>query len=124
MCVAQPPVLNIGVYFLIVFASGFWMNRSGKPYNAIVLTVHKLVSLAALYTLATTVLQANRAASLNPAEVIAGSVAVLAFIGAIITGGLVSTDRPESDLVSRMHWVTPFLALLSTALTLFLLAGR
>ena len=36
------------ILFVIVFATGFVLRASGKPYGVPQLTVHKLISLAAL----------------------------------------------------------------------------
>lgn len=32
------------VLFVMVFASGYWLNRVGQPFNAVVLAIHKLIS--------------------------------------------------------------------------------
>ena len=35
------------VLLLITLASGFWLSRSGKPYSTGIMTLHKLLALAA-----------------------------------------------------------------------------
>lgn len=34
------------LFFLVTLALGFWMRKSGKPYNIILFNVHKLAALA------------------------------------------------------------------------------
>ena len=36
-------IVVTGLLYLVIFASGVWWTKSGKPYSAIILTVHKLI---------------------------------------------------------------------------------
>jgi hypothetical protein len=110
-----------GLFFVFVFLSGIWLSRSGKPLNGIILTAHKLISLAAVVFLAITIYQLNQASSLSAMGLIAGAVTGLFFLGAIITGGLLSTGKPVPAAVLTAHQAAPFLTVLSTAATLYLL---
>ena len=120
----QLRIIGSGLFYLLIFLSGFWLTRSGKPYNVIVLTIHKLISLAAVVFLVITIYQANQVAKLSAIELVAGVVTGLFFLGTIVTGGLLSVDRPMPAIVLWLHRITPFLTVLSTAVTLYLLLGR
>jgi hypothetical protein len=113
-----------GLFYVFIFLSGMWLSRSGKPLNAIILTIHKLISLAAVAFLVITMHQINQAAKLSAMELSAGAVTGLFFLGAIISGGLVSTGKPMPAAILTMHRITPFLTVLSTAATLYLLLSR
>lgn len=117
-------IVGPGLFFLLVFLSGFWLSHAGKPLNGIILTFHKLVSLAVVVFLAVTMYQTNQVAALSTLELTAGIVTGLFFLGAIITGGLLSIDKPMPAAILALHRLTPFLAVLSTAVTLFLLITR
>jgi hypothetical protein len=117
----QSSVVGAGLFFLFIFLSGIWLSRSGKPLNGIILTVHKLISLAAVVFLAITTYQVNQAADLSTMSLIAGVVTSLFFLGAIITGGLLSTGKPVPTAILTAHQAAPFLTVLSTAATLYLL---
>ena len=121
MSIDQTRIVGTGLFYLFIFISGFWLSRSGKPYNGIVLTIHKLISLAAVVFLAITIHRINQVAQLSAIELTAGVVTGLFFLGTIITGGLLSVDKPMPVVVLRMHQITPFLTVLSTAATLYLL---
>jgi len=45
---------------LVVFLSGFWLSRSGIPYAAALVNLHKLTDLAAILILGRPVYVANR----------------------------------------------------------------
>jgi hypothetical protein len=110
--------------YLLIFASGFWLTRSGKPYNTIVLTIHKLISVVAVVFLVVTMVQVNKAARLNAGELAASIVTGLFFVGTFTTGALLTGDKPMPAVVLWLHRITPFLTVLASAVTLFLSLGR
>lgn len=124
MNTTQSRVVGAGLFFLFIFLSGFWLSNSGKPLNVIILTIHKLVSLAAIVFLVITISQINRVATLSTIQLTASVITGLFFLGTVITGGLLSTDKPMPAVILTMHQIIPLLTLLSTAVTLCLLLGR
>ena len=117
-------IAGTGLFFLVIFLSGFWLSKSGKPFNAVILSVHKLISVAAIVLLAVTIYQVNRVAELSGIEIIVSVVTGLLFLVTIISGGLLSTSKPMPTAILIMHRITPFLTVLSTAVTLYLLGRR
>lgn len=124
MGVPQSTILVAGIFFGLILLSGIWLKRSGKPYSVIVLTIHKLISLAAVGFLAKAVVQMNRTAPLGTTGLALSVATGVMFLTTIVTGGLVSIDRPVPATVKTLHRVTPILTALSTALTLILLLRR
>lgn len=122
----QMKVISMGAGFLVIILSGYWLSRTGKPYSTIVFTIHKLVALAAIVFLGVTVYRINRAGALSAVEVLAAIVTGLFFLGTIATGGALSipSDKAMPAIVHKLHQVTPYLTVLSTAVTLYLLRGR
>jgi hypothetical protein len=117
-------IIGAGSFFVVIFVSGYWLSRSGKPYNVIVLTVHKLISLAAVVFLVITMVQSNRVATLSAMELVAGVVTGLFFLGLMATGGLLSSDKQMPAVVLRLHRIAPYLTVLAAAATLYLLQSR
>lgn len=117
----QLRVVGAGLFFVAIFASGYWLSRSGKPYSVIILTAHKLISLAAVVFLVIAMIQSNQVAALGAIELVAGMVTGLFFLSLIATGGLLSSDKQMPVIVSRLHRVAPYLTVISTAVTLYLL---
>jgi len=124
MSTDQIRIAGTGFLFLLTFISGFWLSRSGKPFNAIVLTIHKLISLAAAVFLGIAMYQTNQVAALSTIQLTAGVVTGLFFLDAIVSGGLLSTDKPMPAAILTMHRITPFLTVLSAAVTLYLLVSH
>jgi len=124
MSATQLRIVNTGLFFLFIFLSGYWLSHSGKPLNVIILTIHKSIGLAAGVFLVLTVYRIHQVAPLSPIEITAIVVTVLFFAGNVATGGLLSTDKTMPAVILRLHQITPYLTVLSTAVTLYLLLGR
>jgi hypothetical protein len=120
----QLRIVGAGLVFVVIFVSGYWLSRAGKPYNVIALTVHKLISLAAVVLLVIVMIQSGRIAALGAIEIVAGVVTGLFFLGLIATGGLLSSDKQMPAVVLRLHQIAPYLAVFSAAATLYLLQSR
>ena len=117
--------LGIAVlFYLFIFVFGYWLGHSGKPYNTVIFTLHKLISVGAVVFLVTVIYQRNHAVGLSAIELIAVVVTGLFFLCAIITGGLWSIGKPMPEIILRLHHIIPYLTVLSTAVTLYLLVRR
>ena len=124
MNTAHYTFVGAGLLFFIIFLTGYWLSKSGRPLNGIVLTIHKLIALAAGLSLVVTAYQTHRVATLSTIELVVALVTGLLFLGTGIAGGLLSTDKPMPGAISWTHRITPFLTALSTAMTLYLLLSR
>jgi len=103
--------------FLFVFLSGLWLNRSGRPINTIILTLHKLIALGTLIFIGVTIYQVNQATQLSTAAIAATVITGILFVTTIIAGGLLSLDEPVSAM-SVVHKVGPFLTVAGTIATM------
>jgi hypothetical protein len=124
MSTNQLRIVGAVLFCLFIFLSGFWLSRSGKPYKEIIFNVHKLIALAAVVLFVITMYRTNQVSALSTIELIAGVVTGLFFIGLFVTGALLSIDRPMPAIVLKLHHIIPYLAVLSTAITLYLLLSR
>jgi hypothetical protein len=110
--------------FLCIIGFGFWLSLSGKPYNQVIFTIHKLVALVAVIYLARTVYRAHRAAPLSPAHWMLIALTSLCVLAAFITGALLSRDQAMPQIVLRLHQLAPFLILLTASGSLVLCLTR
>ena len=113
-----------GIFFVFIILSGLWLSRTGRPLNVLILTIHKLISLATVVYLVITVYQIHQVASLNPLEITASMVTLLFFIVMIATGGLLSTAKSMPALILKVHQIMPYLVILNTTATLYPLLVR
>lgn len=119
----SPRTIGVVLSSLIVFASGMWLTRSGKPYSGILVNVHKLISLAGVVLLALATRQQTRGGNLGSAQVVSIVVTGLLLVANIVTGGLASVDRTIPRAVLVAHRITPFVGLVAAAATVYLVIG-
>ncbi|MDZ7724990.1 MAG: hypothetical protein U5R06_19805 [candidate division KSB1 bacterium] len=118
---------NSGILFLFllfIVLTGIGLNRSGFAYGSLVLTLHKLLSLAVLVIYFRHLYLLNRTESLSGGLVVLAAITVLFFIGAMITGGLVSTEKYSTRLLLILHRLLSILTILGIGLTRVLLKYR
>jgi len=103
MDATQLKVIGAGLFFLLIFLSGFWLGRTGKPYRPAIFNLHKLIGLATGIFLGVTVYQVHRLTPLGPAQTAATATSVLLFAADVAAGGLLSIDKPLPPAVSKVH---------------------
>lgn len=118
----QSQLANAGLFFLFIFLSGFWLNRRGRPYGVIIVTVHKLIGLAAGIYLGLIVYRIYKVTPLSTAQIATVVVTVLFFAVNVATGSLLSTNKAMPGVVSLINKWFPYLTLVSTIFMIFLLA--
>jgi hypothetical protein len=117
-----PTIFTITVlFFLLIFISGSWVSRSGKPYSSPKITPRKLVGLGIGIFLAYYVVSLNQIDQLNMVSIIAVSVTILLFLGLIASGGWLSAEKSLPADLSLVHKLFPYLACKSTILSVFIL---
>ena len=108
--------------FLVAVGTGIWLSRSGKPLNAAIMAVHKIVALVSAVILVVAVYQLARAAEAGPPEWGALAATGLLFLLLGGSGAVLSFDKPVPAVVRLLHKVAPLLAALAAAGTIYLLA--
>lgn len=122
----QLKIIGAGAAFIIMFLSGIWLNRTGKPYGTLVFGIHKLIGVGIAVFLFITIRQIHRATPLSSLELVAVVVAVLFFLATVTTGSLLSIpiSKPMPGIVTTLNKIFPYFTILSTVVTLYLLLNR
>jgi hypothetical protein len=115
-----PKIISIGLLFLLIFLSGFWLSRMDRPYPIIIFTLHKLIALGSVIFLGMMVYKIHQTAPLHSTQVAVVGVTILCLVAAIITGGLLSVEKDIPRIVLQLHQVIPYLTVLSVGVTLYL----
>ena len=124
MGLTQINIVVTVVFFVLTYISGYWLNKNEQPFNVVVLTVHKLLTLALIVYLVVIVLGINKLAPLSRVELTACVVTALLFLGAVASGGILSTVKTMPEFVRMLHKLLSALTFLSTAVTFYLLVRR
>ena len=122
-------VIPIGLFFF-VFLFGYILSRTGKPYNSLIFNFHKLIGLAMGIFLIVTVYQVHQTGSFNPMQILSLVITVAIFIILVAAGGFLSIEaggdlknisHAKLAVISDVHKILPYLAVLATVGTLYLL---
>jgi hypothetical protein len=120
--VSRPAVA--GLLLLFTLASGVWLSHAGKPLNMVIFTIHKLIALASVIIIVVNIYHLYRAVDIRtPIALAVIAFTGLLFIALFITGALLSRGNPLPEAVVRIHQVAPLLALIFSAVTMYLLVG-
>jgi hypothetical protein len=123
-------LLIAALFFVFIFIFGYWVSRAGKPYNALLFNIHKLIGLAAGIYLIREVYRAHQLAIFTSLQISLLVLTVLIFVILVVVGGLLSAEAEGSlknvqpvtlRVLTTAHHLLPYLAVVSTAAMLYLL---
>jgi hypothetical protein len=87
----------------------------------LLVTVHKLIGLAAGVYLGWSIYQLHIVNPLTPVQIAAVAVTVAFFAGNVATGSLLSTKKAIPEAVTLLNRYFPYLTALSTGVLLYIL---
>lgn len=114
-------LILVGILLVITFVTGYWLNKTGRPYGMALSTIHKLVALAAVVLATIAVLNLNKEVNPSSIVIVLAISSGLLFLLEIVTGGLLSMENPPPEAIETIHKVIPYVVVLSTAITFYLL---
>lgn len=114
-------LILIGILLAITFITGYWLGKTGRPYSMVLSTIHKLVALAAVVLSTIAVLNLHKEVHPGSIVIIMAALSGLLFLLEIVTGGLLSMEKPPPDAIETIHKIVPYIVVLSTAITFYLL---
>jgi len=122
----QLKIIGTGAAFLIMFLSGIWLNRTGKPYGTLIFGIHKLIGVGIAVFLFITIRRMHQATPFSSLELVVVIVAALFFLATVTTGSLLSVpvSKPMPGIVTTLNKIFPYFTVLSTAVVLYLLLIR
>jgi hypothetical protein len=108
---------GVGLFFVVIFVSGFWLSHSGKPYSALLFNIHKLIALGGIVFLGWAIYQARATALFDTLAILALIITGVCAITTIISGGLQNIEPPLAvqAALGAIHKVFPYLTLVSSA---------
>lgn len=116
-------LIAIGVLSLFTLISGMIVSRSGRPLNIWLVTIHKLIAVAAVVLIYMAVNQLYKTVDGKMfIEIGLAVISAVLFLALIATGAFLTREEMELPaFVLKIHQVAPLLALASSTLTVYLL---
>lgn len=113
-----------GIIFLLTLASGVWLSNSGKPLNTVLFNFHKLIALATVIITAIQIFEILKNTEIQVLLITLIIFTGLCVLALFISGALLGLGKPVNNILIAIHKVAPFLAAISMAITIYLLACR
>ena len=118
-------IIATGILILFTIISGIWLSKLGRPLNVVIFAIHKIIALLTTILTVIIIYQLQKNIKLSNVELILIAVTGLIFLIALISGALLSFEKPVNLILLTIHKLTPFLIVVSTALTIYILeTGR
>lgn len=117
-------VVLLAVAAIIVFVTGFLLTRAGRPYSAGILTLHKIIDVAAVIFIVVQVVMVARGAGLATIDWALVGVALLLVIATFATGGILSAGEQAAGWMLAAHRVLPWPLLMVLAGAVYRLGAR
>ncbi len=117
------PGLALGA--IVVLAAGVWLTQAGRPYGVGLMTVHKLVALAAVVVIGVMVWQASRIAPLSGTEIAVVALAALSVVAAFASGAVASAAAAAPPAwVLWTHRTVPWAAAILSGASAWMMVVR
>ena len=113
--VPYKPVL--AVLWLTTIVCGIWMHTLGRPLNAPLFTIHKLLALATVILTGTFLYQRYKTVEVRPFIVLSLTILALSIITLFITSALLSIRTPTTTTLLRLHDLATILAVVAMGVT-------
>jgi hypothetical protein len=113
-----------GLLLTFTLISGVFLSNSGKPYNGVIFTVHKLIALATVVVIAVNIYQLQKVGGVGAlVELALFSVIGLLFLALFVSGALLSIGNLAPEISLTIHKVFPLLVVFSTVAAFYLLSN-
>ncbi len=115
-----------GILFLFTLISGVIVSHSSRPLSIGLVTLHKLIAAGTVVLIGMAVNQLYKTVDGKAiVEIGLMVISALLFLALIATGAFLTREEMQlPEFVLNIHKIAPLLALVSSALTIFLLSRR
>jgi hypothetical protein len=113
-----------GIVFILTLAFGFWLSRSGRPYNGLLFNIHKLIALAAVIVTVVQLVRILKSTDLPALSIALLALAAFCAVGLFVSGALMSAGKLDHALLHTIHRVALAALVIALPSAVFLLGQR
>ncbi len=126
MEIISTKLIVAGILFLFTLISGVIVSHSGRPLNVGLVTVHKLIAVGTVVLIGIAINQLYKTGDGKAfLEMCAIAISIILFLTLIATGALLTREEMQLPaVVLKAHQAAPLLALISSMITVYLLASK
>jgi heme A synthase len=119
-----PKFLTLIIGFPATMVFGFWLSRSGKPYNGILFNIHKLIALGAVIVTVVQVYKLLKNVEPQALIVILLIITGICVVALFASGAFMSIGNLNYQIMKTIHNVAFVLLVIVMALTIYLFIRR
>jgi hypothetical protein len=113
-----------GIIFILTLIFGVWLSLVGKPYNGILINIHKLIALAGVIIIALRLSRMLKQADLQVLVILLVIVVGLCVIALFATGAIMAMGKLNHSIMLAIHNIALILMPVAMVVIVYLLAGR
>lgn len=114
-------IIISGVLFIVSIVFGIWTSKLGSPLNKVVFTVHKLASVAAVVFIVIEISTLLKELTPGLLELCLMIFAGSSIVVSIVTGVILSLDKPVDKQVLNIHWAASVLSIITSFAAVYIL---
>ena len=96
-------VIIASILFLVIVASGFWLSNGGRPLNALLLTIHKLIGLATVIFIGIIVVDELKTVESGTLILITAIIGGVFAIALFVSGAILCLEKPIPKFILVAH---------------------
>jgi hypothetical protein len=112
-------IIGTGILYLLTIGLGIWLSHSGRPLNAALSAIHKLVALGAVTVTVLLFVSLLKGVRLETALLALVIIAGACVVALIATGAVLSGAKALNQALLVVHNIATAMALLSLAGTAY-----
>lgn len=105
-------MIAAGLLFLTSIATGIWLSKTGRPLNAWLFNIHKLISLASAIFAFLAIYERAKFVTMDARFIVIVVALVIFFLIVFATGAFLSFEKPQPGFVLILHKFFPVLILI------------
>ncbi len=102
-----------GILFLLSVSTGIWLSKAGRPLKQGIFTLHKIISLLCIVFIVLIIYRLSSLIEKERTLYLLLAVSALPVILSLVSGGILSFEKPVNKAILWVHKVTPLLILIS-----------
>lgn len=115
--------ITAGIVLLFTLVFGFWLSKSGKPYNGNLFNLHKLSALGAVVLAGYQAANVLRGMESGLAVVLLLVAAGLCILALFASGAMMSVGKLNYTMMLNAHRIASVLGVPAMAVLIYLLTG-
>jgi len=117
-------IISCGILLLISIISGIWLSKLGRPLNTAVFTIHKLISILVIILMVVVIYNYQKTITIEKTEWIFIIITGFIFLITVLTGALLSFDKPVNNIILTLHRISSILVIVSSILTIYIIFSK